>query len=194
MGSLLDGANNGSPQSLGDVAQAAKAGAALALHQATLFVTVPASQVIVLPDNQKAKEILEALDASDGSTANLTLRPDGDFDTTEAADTEMEIVYRPWEGAVVELRLTTIGGNALMPDSARGVLLIRASTEGGSVTGPKTVVARTATPDTTEAALTGDGTAVEFLPADVVNGGIAIITVLARASLAARLQEDFFGQ
>lgn len=194
MGSLQDGANSGSQQSLGEVAQISRAGAALALHNLTIFVTVPASQIIVLPDDQKAKSIFEALDASDGSTANLTLRSDGDFDTTEAADVEMEITYRPWEGSVVDAIVTPDATTGLGVLPGRAVLLISATTTGGAVDGAKGVVARNATPLTTEAALAGDGNAVDFLPADIAGGATANVRVLERASLAARLQADFYGQ
>ena len=194
MGSLQDGANNGSQQSLGAVAQLSRAGAALALHNLTIFVTVPASQVIVLPADQLAKEVFETLDASDGTAANATVRPDGSLDTTEAEGVELEITYRPWEGAVVDVTLVpdSVTGIAPLPD--RNVVLISATTVDGSVDGAKTVVARGATPATTQAALTGDGQGVEFLPADIAGGATGTARVLARASLAARLQADFFGQ
>ncbi len=194
MGTLQSAANNGSQQSLGSVAQSAKAGSALALHNLTIFPTVPASQIIVLPDDQKAKAILEALDASDGSAGNLTLRDDGDFDTTETAGVGMEITYRPWEGAVVEATVTPDPTTGLGILPGRAVLLISATTTGGSVDGAKAVVARNATPLTTEAALSGDGLAVDFLPADVGAGTTALVRVLERTSLAARLQADFNGQ
>lgn len=194
MGTLQDGANNGSQQSLGAVAQLARAGAALALHNLTIYVTVPASQIIVLPDSQKGKAIFEALDASDGSAANLTLRSDGDFDTTETAGVELEITYRPWEGAVVDVVLVPDSTTGVAPLPGRNVLLISATTTGGAVDGAKTVAVRGATPLTTEAVLTGDGQGVDFLPADIAGGATGTARVLQRASLAARLQADFNGQ
>ncbi len=194
MASLQDGANNGSQQSLGAVAQLSRAGAALALHNLTIYVTVPASQIIVLPNDQKAKAIFETLDAADGTAGNATLRPDGDLDTTETAGVELEITYRPWEGAVVAVSLVPDSVTGVAPLSGRNVLLIGATTVDGAVDGAKTVVARTATPATGEAALSGDGLGVDFLPADIAGGATATGFVLLRASLAARLQADFFGQ
>lgn len=195
MATLREAADNGSQQSLGSVAQVAEAGKALALHTATVFVTVPASQIIVLPNDQKAKAIFEALDAADGTAAaGMAVRLDGDLDTTEAEGAELEITYRPWEGEVFTETITpdVSTGIALLPN--RSVLLISATTEGGSVNGPKTVVARGATPITTEAALGGDGNSVVFLLADVGAGTSATVVVLGRSSLAARLQDTFNGQ
>lgn len=140
--------------------------------------------VLHLPDDCKAACVLRACVRAGGTTGELgpvdhdstpatthvAVTPNGDiaFDHATDAVTDVDVVFVPQVGDVVEATLPVTTGVLTLPAAwvAQGVLLlIEADVVAGSVTGPKTIlapVASTGLPATTKAQLTSNKSTVSF--------------------------------
>ena len=174
----LDAAN---PNSLPNAAQGLPLGRAMSVLPVFVKGTVTAN-VLTLPDNAKAAQILRAYGTA-GSTGNKTVAaPEaapgagtcavdqtGNIVFGDAV-TAAEVYYLPYEGDVVEETLAVAGSVATVPGSGVAALLISATVTTGLIPGAKIVDDRATAPATLHAALNVAGTGFAFNASDVVAG------------------------
>lgn len=175
--------NEGNPNKLGDVAKAAKLGAALQLGAMTIRENV-AANTIVLPEQAKAVIAITAYAVAGTTTGLLTpaapgaapaagqvgVSVTGDliFQATDAI-TEAEVVYTVAEGDLVETTgVLDATGALVLPGSTTARILLEATVDAAA----RTVVARGSAPAVGEAAIADDGS-LAFNVADA--GGTAVV-------------------
>lgn len=176
---VLDEANQ---NKLGAALHLAKLGTILSLTPRTVRLTV-ATNVGVLPEGAKARALLSVVSTVGTTTGVLTPVATGTTPTTgqvaigttgnvvfAAADavTQAEVTYLAEEGAIIEETLPVATNVATLSQSRRSSLLLEATATVGTTTGAETIVARGATPTTTQAALNAAGSGVVFAAADAV--------------------------
>lgn len=168
--------NEGNPNKLGDVAKAAKLGAALQLGAMTIREAV-ADDAIVLPEQAKALAVITGYAVAGGVTGILAAALPGEapatgevgvdingnlvFFATDAV-TEAEVTYTVAEGDLVESTgVLDAAGLLTLPGSTTARILLSASVGGSD----RTVVARGTAPAAGEAGI-NDAGAIAFNVAD----------------------------
>lgn len=178
---VLDEAN---PNKVPNAQQILRAGRAFGLVARTISGTVT-SHILTLPDDAKAVALLKGFARAGTVTGykepvadDATLAA-GEMQVNAAGDvlflaadavTEAEVTYLVQEGEVIEETLPVASDLAtLTPSTRRAVILIEVSASTGTSGGAKTPAARGSTPGAGFAAITTDGTQIEFAAADAIS-------------------------
>lgn len=172
------------------------------------------SNVLVLPEDARAVQILRANSLAGTLTGNMAPQAPGATPTTgqsavnatgnvafASADavTSAEVWYVPLEGDIVEEVVAVVSDVATLSQGRAAVLLLAYTSLAGTPLGAFTVVNRGATPSTTQAALSALGTTVVGASADTVTQARIRYVVApgvgtgTRPSLLTRLLTDLFG-
>lgn len=185
---LRDVLNESNPNKLPSGAQTLRLGDALAL--VTLFASgTVTSDVLSLPESEKAGQITRAFARVGGSTGYKTvvapettpaagecaITPSGDvlFAAADAV-TSAEVMYAPVEGEVFEDVVDAAASAAAFVQGRRALALLSAEVITGAIPGTKTPAARGSAPAAGTAALSAAGTGVAFNAADVVAGSVRL--------------------
>lgn len=145
-----------------------------------------ASNVLVLPEEQKAGQVLRAYARVGGSTGYKTvvaaetaapaagqvaITPSGDIRFAAAdAVTEAEVIYAPMEGEIFEDSVEVAASAATLSQSRRALQILSVTVDVGLIPGAKAIAARGSAPAAGSAALSAAGTGLAFNAADVVAG------------------------
>jgi hypothetical protein len=197
MATLKDMLNKANPQELADFLRYCKLGDMVRSLPVKLVKQVPVAgaasnynlstiDVVTLPTDAKAAFILRATGragttvdeytpqafGATPATTQCAVTPCGDIGLNRSTDavTDLDILYVPEQGEVVEIELAVTTGVLTLPSSwtSRGVLmLLEAEATAGTITGKKTVLVPLAgggagLPATTKAQLTSNKTTVSF--------------------------------
>lgn len=180
--------NESNPNKLPTASQLLPMGNALSLLS-LLAVDAVASNVLVLPEEQKAGQVLRAYARTGGAPGYKTvvapettpaagqcaITASGDVAFAAAdAVTSAEVIYAPAEGEVFEDTVDVAGSAATLSQSRRALQILSVEVVTGLIPGAKTPVARGSVPAAGEAALNAAGTGVAFNAADVVAGRATI--------------------
>lgn len=172
------------PNKLPTAAQTLPLGRGLSLVSLLAFGAV-GTNVLALPEEQKAGQILRAYARVGGSTGYKTvvapetvpaagqcsITPSGDVRFAAAdAVTEAEVIYAPMEGEVFEDSVVVAASAATLSQSRRALQILSVTVDAGLSLGAKTVAARGSAPAAGSAALSVAGTGLAFNAADVVAG------------------------
>ena len=199
--------NEGNPNKVPAAVNSLNGGTALALLPRSVqgapvaaagITPVANSDVLVLPENAKARAVLVAFAAAgvttgyltpvagDGApaTTNVGVSPNGDilFDNATDDVTDAEVMYLPIEGPVVEDFVDVAASSATLLRGNRAVVLLEVEVLTGASPGAVLADERGNTPASGEAALNDTGLTVDFNAAQVV-GGTARIRYIAQPGI-----------
>lgn len=168
--------NDANPNILPDLARTVKLGTLLGAASAQCRAVV-ASHITDLPEGMRVGVLLAAyatvgtltgamtvVTGGAPTTGQVSITPTGQviFATADAV-TEAELYFIPASGDIVE-ELVPLNGAGLgtLGGSRHAKLLISAEVTTGASTGVKTVIARAGSPSAAQAALTANGSGVQF--------------------------------
>lgn len=218
MSTNKDVINSGNLNIISSAMQRSRLGDGLALIPRTIIGAVT-SNVMTLPnsttDRSKARRLLRVYARAATSTGYKTpvtpesapsagevaINPTGDvlFNATDAV-TDAEVTYIPVEGTYFQDQVIVSGaGVAVLASNRTSLQILSASLDadsGVSSAGSKTIIARGGSPSAGEAALSVDGTQVNFNGTDAGSGGTATIEYYADPGTAygpfgEKLAEDY---
>lgn len=184
-------------------------GDALAIAPAFITGTV-SGNVLLLPQNAKAGQVLRCWARAGGSTGNkqpaaaeatpgagfCSVNQLGDIEFAAAdAVTAVDVLYVPVEGTIVTEQVQVTASVGLFLNSKRVSQLLSVTVDTGIVLGAKVVADRASAPALGSASASAAGTGVTFNAGDVVTGLATLVYIASpgvgtdtQASLASRLQ------
>lgn len=190
--SIMDEGEQGK---MGNASQFGRAGTRAAMIARVTGQVAAVTNVIVLPDNQKAVTVIAAFSTAGTLTGRLTpvigvpattqvsVNSAGNI-VFAAADavTSAEVVYQAVEGDVIEETIQVVASVGTLLSGRGAAVLISASVTAGVVLGAVTPSPRGAAAATGEARINTVGTGIAFNAAQVVTG-TALVKYVATPGL-----------